>query len=195
MFCWKTQAMGLFRREDPTRELLVKEFTLIAEAIRRSVGVTLRDDQLAIGLAMCDQLDGRRLRRAGRSIETLSAFQRTDSDRSLAAALPVFLYARGLYAGDTDVHVMVSTEPRAWEDAQLYREIDGELRGRGVGLVHAGQPRSKRDAAYACGITVGVHGEFDRDVVSRGVAIVRVAPYGTYIDRRYPRVSHLPAPR
>lgn len=175
----------------PAGELRFRELALIAEGIRQSAGVTLSDDQMAIGMAMCDQLEGRRLRRAQRTIETLSV-PCTDRDRSLAAALPAFLYARGLYARDISVHVMAPTESRAREDAQLYRRIDGELGMHGVGLIHAGQPRAKREAAYACGITVGNHGEFERDVVSRSVAVVRVARYGTYIDRRYPRVAHLP---
>jgi hypothetical protein len=110
----------------PAGELRFREFAFITEAILRSVGVALRDDQLAIGLAMCDQVEGRRLRRAQRAIEKLSV-PCTDRDLSLAAALPAFLYSSGLYARDIDVHVMAPTEMRAREDAQLYRKIDREL--------------------------------------------------------------------
>ncbi|MGZ3099386.1 hypothetical protein [Streptomyces sp. H72] len=119
---------------------------------------------------MCDQLEGRHLRGAKRTIETHSA-SRTDQDRSLAAALPAFLYARGLYIRDTHVHVLAPTASRAREDAQLYREIDGQLGGRGVGLIHAGQSRTERDAA-----------------------LVRVGPYQSNIGNAYPRVAHLPDP-
>lgn len=182
------------RKPDPAGDLRLKEFALIAEAIRRSIGVALRDDHLAIGLAICDQLERRHLRRTKRTIKTLSP-PCTDRDRSLAAALPAFLYSRGLYIRDTHVHVAAPTLSRAREDAELYGKIDRELRGCGVGLIHADQPPAKNAAAHACAITVGDHKEFERwDVVRRDVAIVRVSPCHSNIGTGYPRVAHLPDP-
>ncbi|WKX11568.1 hypothetical protein [Streptomyces sp. NL15-2K] len=179
------------RKPDPDGDLRLKEFALIAKAIHRSIGIALPEDQLIIGLAMCDQLEGRRRNRAKRTIETLSA-PCTDRELSLAAALPAFLYTRGLYIRDTYVHVLAPNLFRAREDAQLYHKIDRELGGPGVGLVHADQPRPVREAAFRCGITVGDYKEFERrDVVRRDAAIIRVDHY----ESGHLRAAHLPGGR
>lgn len=97
---------------------------LIAESIRRSVGVTVGDSHLAIGLALCDQISRVRARRAAKTIKVLNQYLPTRRDRSLAAAFPAIYVSR--FAG-LDVCVMVGNETYAREDADLYQVISAEL--------------------------------------------------------------------
>ena len=102
----------------------VETMAVIAESIHRALGITLSREQVAIGLAMREQIHRIRPRRAAKSIRILNRYLPTRRDRSLAAALPA-IYV-GTFLG-LDVCVMVSQDSYAREDAELYRAILKEL--------------------------------------------------------------------
>ncbi|WP_028847763.1 MULTISPECIES: hypothetical protein [Thermocrispum] len=93
---------------------------LMAEIIRRSVGVELNDVQLATALALHKQIHRRRRRRSVAEIARLSRLLPTRRDRSLVSVVPVFYGADML---GVDVVVLVGDEAEAREDATLYRQV------------------------------------------------------------------------
>jgi hypothetical protein len=102
----------------------LEDVALIAEAIRRSVGITVDDLHVGVALLMLNQINRRRPRRSTKAIKTLNPGFRTRRDRSLAAAFPTMYYGglRGV-----PITILVTTGANAKEDAELYRPILEEL--------------------------------------------------------------------
>jgi hypothetical protein len=165
----------------------LEAMALIAESIRRGVGVTVGDVHLAIGLAMCDQVRQVRPRRAAKTIRTLNRSLLTRRDRSLAAAFPAVYLSS--YAGN-DVCVMVSHENYAQEDADLYRSILGAF---GAPTKVYDQPPPALTREEDTRITVTTPERLARAKSHRAALIVRLSPEATKrVGRGMPGVATLP---
>src|SRR5690606_29414663 len=112
-------------------------------------------------------------------------------DRSLAMALPLFLYCP---LGD--VHVLTATDDEAAEDAELYRAVSDQLgRDGGVGLLGPDSSPAQRQAAYAAGITVGAVDQFAADGATGYLGLVRATWNRFAFTDAYQRVLCLAEPR
>ncbi|MEU6207155.1 hypothetical protein ABZ814_26605 [Micromonospora musae] len=121
---------------------------IVVEAIRRSVGVQMGDAQLAIALAMIDEAEGRRARRARRSIATLRplvgkadpTMYYHNEELSLTAAIPAFRFA---LAG-RPVHVVFHADDDSRRMHGIYGKIAEELHfADGIGLLTDPRPRDR----------------------------------------------------
>jgi hypothetical protein len=165
----------------------LEAMALIAESIRRGVGVTVGDVHLAIGLAMCDQVRQVRSRRAAKTIRTLNRSLLTRRDRSLAAAFPAVYLSS--YAGE-NVCVMVSRESYAQEDADLYRSIVGVF---GAPTKVYDQPPPAPTPEEGARITVTTPERLARAGSHLAALIVRLSPEATKrVNRGMSGVATLP---
>lgn len=159
---------------------------LIAEGIRRATGIRTGEEHLGVGLAMCDQLSGRRGRRATKTIRDLTPFLPTRHDRVLATAIPA-LYV-GAFAG-TNVCVMVETDSYAQQDAELYRSVATHFGGKVTVTADPGQASGQRTVAIA------TPEAFSRIPTYQAVIIARLAPDGVKrLHRSLRVVATLPDP-
>lgn len=150
-----------------------KIIALMAEMIRRSVGVTLGDAHLATALAVHKQMNRRNPRRSDKEIARLSGLLPTRRDRSLVSVIPVF------YAADMlglDVAVLVSTEEEAREDVELYRAVTTELPTKAS--IHANQEGLAASRAGVTTINVGPP-EVLQQLPGRAVIILRLPRHRT----------------
>ena len=155
----------------------VEAMAIIATSMHRAVGVTLTDVQVAIALAMCDQLHRVHPRRATKSITVLNRTLATRRDRSLTAALPAIYVSSFL---GQDVCVMVTQEAHAREDAELYRAILAEFdtSTQVVANDEGRSPRAPTGAGHAT-ITVATPEVLLRSPGRSGVVIARLTPEAT----------------
>jgi preprotein translocase subunit SecA len=138
---WLRAAMGA--APNSHEQFIMPAFSLMAEAIRRTLGLELFDVQLLAGLALA---------------RGAVAEMQTGEGKTLAAALPAFLHGvrgRGVHMATPNSYLA----ERDWRQlAPAY-----ELLGVSAGLLgeHV-SPEAKR-AAYACDITYGTGYEFGFD--------------------------------
>lgn len=195
--------MGLFgRRNDKILQenalivaggLTQVEFgALVYEATRRSTGIVMSDEQIAMGISMLDEASGRK--KATREMRMLAELLPTDRDRALAAVFPIFLYS-GLARMHPElggVHVLTIDEQHARHDADLYRTISNELDWNQVGLVHEDQASGERQAAYAATTTIGADDQFRLDRTTGMLAVIRLPASPSHYADRYPWRTYLP---
>lgn len=115
---------------------------LAAEAVRRASGVELDGTRITIGLAMIHEAEGRRSRRARKSVATLRTLLGDESDLSLTAAVPTFRFA---LAGHR-VHVLCRDDHTAAATHQRYQRIAEELHlGTDIGLLGHQSPADRQE--------------------------------------------------
>lgn len=158
------------------QEVKTEALAVIAESMRRGVGITVGDVHLGLGLALYDQIRGHRPRRTAKSVKSLNKVLRSRRDRSLAAAFPALYIVA--FAG-RNVCVMVTDEALAHEDAELYRGIlialDDPVTVRVLGddgylpPARAGKPT----------LTLGTPEAFSRLSGHDAVIIARLSPQAT----------------
>ncbi|MGH3832218.1 MAG: hypothetical protein ACRDRS_17515 [Pseudonocardiaceae bacterium] len=165
---------------------------IMLDVIRRSTGIRLSDEHLALATILCDEAEGRRsVGETARYIKAIGESLVNNQGRSLAAALPSFLYT----LDGQGVHVMTTDDFSARNDAELYRNFVDFLGDRfRVGLIHTGQSLEDRRAAYKAAITIGPVEQFEADKASGGTAIIRVAKDREEFFPRYRQVVCLPNP-
>ena len=158
------------------QQVRTEALALIAEAIRRGVGITVGDAHLGLGLALYDQIRGHRPRRTAKTVKSLNAALRTRRDRSLAAAFPALYIAA--FAG-LNVCVMVTAEALAHEDADLYRGILSVLDDPVTVRVLADDGYLPPPVAGKPTLTVGTPEAFSRLSGHDAVIIARLSPQAT----------------
>jgi preprotein translocase subunit SecA len=146
---------------EPERSLLVEAFALVREAARRVLGLRAYDVQLVGGMALAE----------GRVAE-----MKTGEGKTLAAALPAFLYALSAKG----VHVVTVNDYLADRDARWVGKIFHFL-GMSVGVVTTATELAQRRQAFACDVTYVTAHElaftFLRDNLAvTPAAVVRDAP-------------------
>ncbi|WP_147437429.1 DEAD/DEAH box helicase family protein [Micromonospora musae] len=138
-----------FACKDVLVSLAEAEYVAIAvEAIRRSVGFRMGEAHLATALAMVDEAEGRRARRARKSIATLRPLVGNadpityyhNEELSLTAAIPAFRFA---LAG-RPVHVVFHADDDSRRMHGVYEKIAEELHlVDGIGLLTDPAPRDR----------------------------------------------------
>lgn len=135
-----------------TGEALPGAFGLLIEAARRTHGIELFDVQLLAGIALA---------------RPAIAEMQTGEGKTLAAALPAFLYA---LAG-AGVHVVTPNAYLARRDHALVEPMFGLL-GMSVGLLPEGEDPAGKTAAYQAEITYGTGYEFGFDYLRDQVRLL-----------------------
>ncbi len=124
-------------------EIVVPGFALICEATRRTLDVSLYDEQLLAGLVLI-----------GRNV----AEMQTGEGKTYAASFPAFLYAlRG-----HGVHIVTANDYLATRDYRLLAPVFHKL-GVSVGLLTPDAPIDEKRQAYAADVTYGADQEFGFD--------------------------------
>jgi len=129
----------------------VETMALIAEAVRRSLGLSAQDLHLGLGLAVQDELRGHRARRARKSIRTLSALMRASDDVLLSFSFPAF----STVFNQQPVHLITTDPDRAEYLAAGFTRIAGELQVGDVAHLPTGRTAHEHNAASRSVITVG----------------------------------------
>lgn len=158
------------------QEVKAEALALIAESIRRGVGVPVGDVHLGLGLALYDQIRGHRPRRTAKSVRSLNGLLRSRRDRSLAAAFPALYIAA--FAG-LNACVMVTDESLAHEDAELYRGILTAFDDPVTVRVLADDGYLPPAAAGKPTLTLGTPEAFSRLSGHEAVIIARLSPKAT----------------
>ncbi|HEV7648098.1 MAG TPA: hypothetical protein VGP26_08055 [Actinophytocola sp.] len=160
---------------------------LIAESIRRSVGVTVGDLHLGVGLVMIEQLEGGRSRRAAKSIKKLNPLLSSRDDRALATAFPVIYVS---FIKNANVAVFVSQSSYAREDAALYRTILEQLDAPTT--VYDGAAPAAPGTRHAS-VTVATPEGFLPGPSHHAALIARMSAEATRrLSRRMPGIATLP---
>jgi len=149
--------------------LLVAGLALIAEALRRSVNVTLYDVQLLAAIAMSRHCIAQMQTGEGRTFAVL------------AAALHLALTGRG-------VHVITPNEFLAERDYKVAAKVAEPL-GISLALLHPGLDVVERSAAYGADITYGTANEFCCDYL-RDQSALREKSRQRANDRNLHKLRH-----
>ena len=132
-------------------ELQVEAFAVVREAATRTLGQRHFRVQLMGGAAL----------HLGNIAE-----MKTGEGKTLTSTMPVYLNAltgRG-------VHIVTTNEYLAKRDAEWMGQIHAFL-GLSVGVVHSGQTKADKRAAYAADITYGTNNEFGFDYLRDNMAL------------------------
>jgi preprotein translocase subunit SecA len=127
-------------------------FGLLAEAARRTLGLSVFDVQLLAGIALA---------------RPAIAEMHTGEGKTLAAALPAFLYA----LTGCGVHVVTPNAYLARRDHEFVGPLFRTL-GLSVGLLPEGNDAQAKLAAYECDITYGTGYEFGFDYLRDQVRLL-----------------------
>ncbi|MFA9445098.1 preprotein translocase subunit SecA [Egicoccus sp. AB-alg6-2] len=131
-------------------DLLVEAFAVVREAAWRVLKQRPYDVQVFGGVALHN----------GNIAE-----MKTGEGKTLTSTMPVYLNA---LAGK-GVHIVTVNEYLAKRDAEWMGRVHNWL-GLTVGVVHSGQTRDNKRAAYACDITYGTNNEFGFDYLRDNMA-------------------------
>lgn len=155
----------------------IESMALIADGLRRAAELEVDDLHLGLGIALQDQLDGRRQRRlrsTRKSIRGLTGLLRSEEDRMLALAFPTFTAV----FDDYHVHVLTEQDTSAPYYAANYGLLADELKiSGGVGLLHSGQSAAETEQALAAAVVVG-----DLSTVELCVASAKLRPTAVVLD-------------
>ena len=129
---------------------MVEAFALAYEAVRRTLGIELYDEQILSGMLLC---------------RGMIAEMATGEGKTFCAALPAIFYAlRG-----QSVHVATPNSYLAGRDCELLTPAY-RLLNRSVGLLKEGAPESEKRGIYACDIVYGTGYEFGFDYLREQLA-------------------------
>jgi len=170
----------------------VESMALIAEAVRRSLGLTAQDLHLGLGLAVQDELRGHRPRRTRRSIRTLSALMRTSEDVLLSLSFPAFSAA----FNQQPVHLIATDPDRAEYLAAGFTRIAGELQVGDIAHLPTGRNAHERNAASRSAIAVGPITAFREYLANwhpsaSTIAVLDAANLRPAIGPYYTSITHL----
>jgi preprotein translocase subunit SecA len=147
----ETVAIGM--RADPSQCLtgqMVESFALTYEALRRTLGIRLYDQQLQSGIILC---------------RGMIAEMATGEGKTFCASLPsVFHALRG-----RSVHLATPNIYLAERDCELLTPVY-RLLGRSIGILKEKAENAEKRATYACEIVYGTGYEFGFDYLREQLA-------------------------
>jgi preprotein translocase subunit SecA len=132
-------------------ELQTEAFAVVREAANRVLLQRPYDVQVFGGAALHD----------GNIAE-----MKTGEGKTLTSTMPVYLNA----LTDRGVHIVTVNEYLAKRDAEWMGRVHAFL-GLSVGVVHSGQTKAEKRAAYAADITYGTNNEFGFDYLRDNMAL------------------------